>query len=234
MDNENTSLEDLLNTERDLVLGAEEAYGEYFTHAAQLTILTSSMVASMEIPMRFLFVAFLSHVKKHLLLALFSAVRRHQVQAGMNLRQVLEAGAWAAYALAHQDLNLFRTIDQSGRLDVPRSLSDARNQWLTNNYPAKSEEIRRLKIMLNESTAHAKIEYVFNTFAPRPRGQRGFTTTFFDEDDEYRIKMNLLLVANFAMGMIQLFTSVNMNERVFRFPDAFVPLFRSLSDQHER
>ena len=75
MDPENQTLEDLINTERDLALNAEAAHGEYFTHAVQMITLLNNLVLSIDMPSRFLFVAFLSQVRKHIVLALFSAVR---------------------------------------------------------------------------------------------------------------------------------------------------------------
>jgi hypothetical protein len=229
---EDETLESIINTERDLVLNAEAAHGEYFTHAVQMATLLNNLVPSIDIPTRFLFVAFLSQVKKHIVLALFSAVRRHHVQAGMNLRQVLEASAWAAYALAHEDLSLFRIEGPRG-LEVPDHLKGAMYRWLATNYPVKSEEMKRLKDKINSSVAHANIAYAFQTFG-LGKDKPGFTTSYFDSEDAFRIKTDLVMVANTAMGVVQVFSTVNMAENVFRFPAGFVEQFRSLSDQHER
>ena len=232
MDEDNYTLEDLINKEQDLALSAGTAHGEYFTHAVQMITLLNNMVLSIDIPTRFLFVAFLSQVKKHIVLALLSAVRRHHVQTGMNLRQVLEASGWAAYALAFEDLSLFQVVGPNG-LEVPDRLKGAMHSWLATNYPVKSQEMRRLKDQINKSVAHANIAYAFQTFN-LGKDKPGFVTTYFDGEDDFRIKTDLLMIANFTMGILQLFSTVNMQEKVFRFPDGFVEQFRGLSDQHER
>ena len=232
MDSENQTLENLINTESELVFAAEAKHGKYFTHAVQMITLLNNLVLSIDLLTRFLFVAFLSQAKKHFVLALFSAVRRHHVQVGMNLRQVLEASAWAAYALANEDLNLFRIDDPQGA-EVPQRLSDARNHWLTANYPVKSEEIRRLKKQINKSVAHANIVYAFQTFDLGDQEKQGFVTSYFDIEDDFRIKTDLLMIANFAMGMIDLFASINQVEHVFRFPDNFEQSFKRLTVEHD-
>lgn len=234
MNEQNMSIADIVTAERDMVLAADQAHSEYFTHAMGMVTLMNNLVASIDKPDRFLFVAFLSLVKKHLTLALFSVLRRHHVEGGMNLRQVLEGSAWAAYALAFEDSNLFQVVDAGGKVTVPDRLSDARNAWLTANYPVKSEEIKRLKKKINESVAHANIAYAFQTFGVAGAATLGFTTSFFDGEDDFRIKVDLLMVANFAMGMIDLFVGVNQAESVFQLPANFPQQFGDLVVQHNR
>lgn len=232
---DNTTLEGILEAERDMVLDAQQKYGEYFTHAVEMVTLLNNLASTIDRPERFLFVAFLSHIRKHFTLSLFSAVRRHHIQTGMNLRQVLESAAWAAYALAHEDINLFQVQDERGHVDVPQRLSDARNSWLDANYSVKSEEIRRLKKQINKSVAHANIAYVFQTFGlSQQRERSGFTTSYFDIEDDFRIRTDLLMIANFAMGMIDLFVSINQAEEVFLVSDDFTDHFRRLNEQHTR
>ena len=105
-------------------------------------------------------------------------------------------------------------------------------RWLTATYPTKSEEMRRLKDQINKSVAHANITYAFQTFE-LAQDRPGFVTAYFDFEDDFRIKTDVLMIANIAMGMLQLFTTVNMTQHVFRFPDAFVEQFRRLSGEHE-
>lgn len=234
MDATNYTITDLANMEREMVLHAEEKYGEYFTHAANMVTTMNNLVVSINKPTRFLFIAFLSQVKKHLTLALFAATRRHHVDAGMNLRQMLEGSAWAAYAIAHENIDLFQIQNPNGQIEVPDRLEKARNTWLEANYLQKSEEIKRLKKQINGSVAHAKITYAFQTFALSPAGVRGFITSFFDDEDDFRVTADLLMVANFAMGMIDLFVGVNKRENVFQLAKGFDEKFGSLVEQHSR
>jgi hypothetical protein len=72
-------------------------------------------------PDRMMFGRFFSLMKKHHMLALFSTPRLHKLQAMMNLRQVLEAGASAAFAVAHPEKDHFAETDKKGLLIRRRS-----------------------------------------------------------------------------------------------------------------
>lgn len=92
-----------------MVLHGEQNYGKFFTNAADANNLLGDFLKSIDCD-RYFFSLFLSHIKKHLLLAQFSAVRLHHVEAGMNIRQVLEAGSWAAFAIANTEKEKFYRI----------------------------------------------------------------------------------------------------------------------------
>ena len=78
---------------------------------------------------RMMFSRLFSQLKKHHLLALFSTIRLHRVQALMNLRLVLEAGAAAAFAIANTDLGHFADTDEDGLLNPTKELGAKRYGW---------------------------------------------------------------------------------------------------------
>jgi hypothetical protein len=104
-----------------------------------------------------MFGRFFALLKKHHLLTLLSTLRLHKVQAMMNLRQVLEAGAAAAFAIANPGVEHFAETNSNGILDLPQELTKRRYQWLAKHFPAASEAIKRKKELINNSTAHANI-----------------------------------------------------------------------------
>lgn len=67
----------------------------------------------------------------------------------MNLRQVLEAGACAAFAIANPDHEHFVDTDEHGILDPSQKLARKRYAWLKQHYPAGSDAIEDIK---NKST----------------------------------------------------------------------------------
>lgn len=103
---------EIIDSEREMFLTASERYGDFFINASEFNVLLNEFIKSVD-PDRFIFAMFLSQIRKHTTLALFSAVRLHHIQAMMNLRQVLEAGSCAAYAIAN--------IDKSGFADEEAS-----------------------------------------------------------------------------------------------------------------
>jgi hypothetical protein len=96
MDFKQSTMGELIKSERQMVLTAPQRYGDFYLMLRQLT--TCSSIASDRD--RALFALFASQAKKPHTLALFSFARLHQVQGSMDLRQVREAGASSSYAIA--------------------------------------------------------------------------------------------------------------------------------------
>ena len=139
-----STLGQILDSEREMVLTATQRYGEYFDHALACSTFLTQFLKSID-PDRHIAASFFGQVKIHHMLALFSTVRLHKVQALMNLRQVLEAGACAAFAIANPDHKHFVDIDEYGVLDPSQKLAKRRYAWLKANYPDASDAIEGLK-----------------------------------------------------------------------------------------
>ena len=86
-----STIEEIIESERDLVLTADQRYGDFSRHARECSIFLSRCIISVDRD-RMMFARFFSLLKKHHMLALLSALRLHKVQTMINLRQVLEAG----------------------------------------------------------------------------------------------------------------------------------------------
>lgn len=234
MEFKQSTIGDLIESEREMALTGAKRYGDYFINASEFNDLLNNFIKSIDDPAKFIFIAFLSQVKKHHTLALFSAVRFHHIQMGMNLRQVLESGAWAAYAMAHKEQKYFCEENESGILDVPTNLKEARDKWLNQNFKIKSDEIKLQKQLINSSVAHANIVYAFQNFKARPINNPGFDTPYFDFDDEYKVKCDLWFVANMALGLLDLFYGVNQQYKVFRLIADFNVKFQKLVDENNK
>jgi hypothetical protein len=74
-----------------------------------------------------------------------SAVRLHKVQAMMNLRQVLEAGAAAAFAIANPEDRHFFKVDANNIITSPTRLAEKRYRWLEKNFKSGSDAIKANK-----------------------------------------------------------------------------------------
>jgi hypothetical protein len=174
------------------------------------------------------FVRFLSRVTKHHLLAVFSTARLHQIQATMNLRQVLEAGACAAFAIANPDPAHFLTPE--GTLDTSNKSAGRCYKWLDEQFPDGSSQIKTMKDMINKSTAHANIAYTQKNFRISDSGNE-FSTPFFDIDDEDFVKSDFLLASKIALSLIDLFYGVNETVNAIVWRDDFGSRFDSLLEQ---
>lgn len=219
------TVQDLIDGENVLLTEAQGKYGEYHTHALSFGNFLSTFLVSVD-PDRFVFSAFLSQVRKDYFLALFSALRLHHVQAGMDLRQMLESGAWAAYAIGNPEKEKF-TEETNGILDTPARLETARNSWLSQYYKTGSDSIKNQKGVINRSVAHASFVYAFKTF--RFDADTGkFETPFFDFEDRFHVKSDLWFMANLALGLLDLFYGVNEGRNVIKFSPTFTNDLKAL------
>jgi hypothetical protein len=232
MEFKQVTIGDIIESESQMILHGAERFGDYFINASEFNNLLQQFIKSID-PDRFIFAIFLAQVRKHHLLAHFSAVRLHHVQAMMNLRQVLEAGSCAAYAIANPDGAGFADIDENGIADASQALTKKRYKWLEDNFKKGSDGIKNMKEAINESTAHSNIVYAHNNF--RFDGeQRKFVTPFFDIEDDYFVKTDLWQIGTIAMGLMDLFYGVNKDFGVIKFVDYFIPRLKALEAENHR
>ncbi len=148
-----------------------------------------------------------SLLKKHHTLSLFSTLRLHKVQSMMNLRQVLEAGAAAAFAIANPETHHFVDVDEFGIMDPAQKLAGKRYKWLDEKYPTKSDWIKSTKDKINTSAAHANIISGDSTFKITS-DQSAVSAPFFDTEDEYFVKSDLWLISSVAITIMDFFYGV--------------------------
>jgi len=232
MEIKQNTIGDIIESESQMILHGAERFGDYFINASEFNNLLQQFIKSVD-PDRFIFAMFLSQIRKHHLLAHFSVVRLHHIQAMMNLRQVLEAGSCAAYAIANPDREGFADIDEKGIIDPSQELAKKRYKWLEDNFKNGSDAIKNMKGIINNSTAHSNIVYAHNNF--KFDGEQGkFLTPFFDIEDDYRIKTDLWQTGNIAMGLMDLFYGVNKELGVIKFVDDFISRLKTLEAENHR
>ncbi len=220
------TVDDILNSEAELVRNAPEKYGEYFAFAMETINLLNGFVASID-GTRFIFSLFLSQVRKNVLLAILSTVRLHRVQALMDMRQVLEAGASVAFAISHTDIDNFADKDEDGVINSTKELAAIRYRWLAEHHPAASRSIKGMKDNLNDSIAHANIIYGMLNFRPDFERDK-FETPFFDYKDEHHIKGDLWTIGDVAFGLMDLFYGINRDQGAIKFSQDFLARMKAL------
>jgi len=171
-------------------------------------------------------------VEKHHLLAVFSTVRLHKVQALMNLRQVLEAGASAAFAIARPDVAHFAHTTPEGTFDASKKLTAKRYEWIEKTFPDASAYIKAMKDQLNNSTAHANIVYTHNNFRLADSGNE-FSAPFFDIEDDYFVASDLLTASGIALALLDLFYCVNSDVKAIIWRDDFISQFASFAEREK-
>lgn len=199
-----TTLDSLAVQERKLYLTAEKRLGPPYSIAREATILLTTFVKSVAAD-RFAFASFMAILKKHQTLALLSIVRFHHVQAMMNFRQVLESASSAAYALANPNADY---VDSTTGLPMePKKISARSYAWIGSEFPQHSSELKDVKDSLNATTSHANL-VESSRFVEAKFEEGFFGTAFFDQEDNYLTKADLLTITGGALTIMHLIWSV--------------------------
>lgn len=225
------AFEAIAKAEMEMVATAPERYGKFYDTAANGSLFLGHFLKSIN-PDRWIFASFLSQVKKHHALALLSVVRGHQVQSMMNLRQVIEAGTCAAYAIANIEHTDFVYIDDYGILDPSKTLTVMRYKWLEKHYTDESNKIKGIKDTFNEFASHSNLIYGQKTFQYDDWKNR-FDTPFFDIGDEYHVKTDLWMLTNVGLILMDLFYKVNNGRNVIEFADDFPHRMTTLATEND-
>ena len=197
------SIEDLIREEQKLALAAPERYGMYYFHARDTTLFLSKCLSSIDVSQVY-FARFFAYTKKHHLLAILSTIRLHKVQAFMNLRHVLEGGAWAAYAISNPKQEAFVEVAPDGMIRMSTKLTTQRNAWLDANCPAASAYLKVHKDRINNTIAHAGLVYTQNVFDINV-ASRTYELPFFDNEDTFHVRSDLWLVSAIGISLMDLF-----------------------------
>jgi hypothetical protein len=202
-----STLEEIVASERSMFLDGESRYGRHFQHARDATMYLSLCVATVEHDRSDTFGRLFSLTKKHHTLAFLSALRLHKVQAMLNLRQALEAGAGAAYAIANPDVRGFADIDAFGIMNPSKKLTEKRYRWLDENHPKASKRIEDIKKQINDQNAHANIISADATFRVGPTGDVA-DLPFFDAEHKDMVQTDLHVISSAAITLMDLFYGV--------------------------
>jgi hypothetical protein len=198
MDFPQATLEEIVASESAMVLMGRVRFGQTYDFARNATIYLTQCITSFDHDRRETLARLLALAKKHQILAFLSALRLHRVQTKMDLRQVLEAGSAAAFAIANPQIEGFVDIDEFGIMDPSQGLAKARYRWLADRYPSQSEWLKRTKTQINEQTAHANIISGDSNFRLAASGAMA-DTPFFDIEDEHFVKTDLWLIGRAAV-----------------------------------
>jgi hypothetical protein len=204
------SLFDFADMESQLIRRNGELAGEFAKFAETATAMFSSTVT--HVPRnRALFMGVYSMVRKHLVLAVLSALRQHKVQASLNMRQAIEAAVVMVFLIANADpASLADGLDEDGR--TSDKLNAEARKWLTANYPVHSKALKEMKDDINSTDSHANIVNSYATF-DYDSVELGFSENrFFDRDDKDILEISLWNIGHITAYIIATFVKIASDE----------------------
>lgn len=219
----------ILAEESRLLQVADEQRDDYLNFAlAMFQVLSenSSIKVGTE---NWIFPFFLTQVRKHIGLALLSVVRRHHIQAMLDLRQAIEAASWMLYAVVNTEQSAFFETDDRNAAKVTDGQKRRMYGWLDQNYSQGSKSLKQMKDHINESCAHASIVYAENNFNPAD-----FSFSFFDQEHARQQNSNLFFIGTCTWQILDLLYGINQTHKKIIFSTDFLPLMRSLKPMMEK
>jgi hypothetical protein len=103
--------------EYNLIQNAPQKYGKYYENAKDFVFLSWNFSKKFN-KNAWVFIAFVSQIRKSLTLALLSALRKHDTQTCVMLRFVLEFAVLACYSLENKDEETFGKIKSDGFFEI--------------------------------------------------------------------------------------------------------------------
>jgi len=207
---------ELSEAENALLLRAPLEYGEEYVIAEEIISYFNRAIQVTNQQNAWVFFVFLSQARSNLMLMLLSAVRKHDIQTLMMARQMLEASVLACYALGQQQFSkdcylqgpkgVKKFIETTASWSAKRKdLLPLHYEWLDNGFHLHSENIKKLKLKINDYYAHAGAYTAQNTISVN----NGIVTQeFFDVRDKKFVSGRVLICADMAITVMGMFSAV--------------------------
>lgn len=196
---ENFSLSDVSLAEHKFVVSAEQKFPDEFVILNDLlNILRENFIVQVDVKSH-IFLSFFSQVLKFFILSALSAARQHRTQSSMCVRQLLEAGCKAAYAIHFPDADIFVSKNEDGALDEIQNSTKVCYDWLDLNYPELSRSIKDTKDSINDLYAHSNLITSQENF--EAQGNK-YNLLVFDRFGDDFVSANLWLVSTVALKIL--------------------------------
>lgn len=227
------NFETIIESKNKLTSVAQTENGDFYNNTQRWLNLIYSPFKSTNQDGAF-FLIFYSQIQKHLGLAFLSSIRKHQIQALMCLRQVLESTAIALYLLSFNFEQYEKAKKEKPDFLQSDGLKEQAYKWLASNFPDASNAIKERKKHINQSCSHANATYAFQNFDIKNfETSKKIRMNFFDESHEMTVKANLFFIGDIAKTTIDSTYGVNKKYPRLIFIDNYTNLFKEIDKKHK-
>lgn len=216
--------------EHNLIVNAAKDYGNVFVNTHDLVIFSWDFVDRVE-PKALAFILFLGQFQKSITLSFLSALRNHEVQFQLMLRQSLEAAALASFGLHNPNIDEFGRPDEDDCLFANRKVTGKAYNWLEKNYPEHSKSMKFMKNQINESYAHANL---LPTSDNIQSGANKIGLVFFDKPDPLFTMQHLWWIGNIIIGILDLFEKIIMKYPIATLSHNFQDKMKKFSQENTK
>lgn len=200
------NIQDFSNEENRLVLAASSEYGDIYDNASRALDLFWSFVSSIK-QKYWLSFSVLAQVKKQLTLALLATIRRHQIQAKINMRYAIEAAAYSAFAIHNPDEKIFIKNKDNKLIENP-GIKKKIYTWMDKEFPDLSKKLLYKKETINSYFSHANIIIIAKQFEINTDG---INNNFFDKNDKPIENVWIWEITDLTILFIHLFANLISN-----------------------
>lgn len=237
------SLEEIIESEKQIVIDAKEKFGMYYSHAVKVQYLLKTFIEDIISTNWYGSPAFIGQIKKHFTLALLSTLRLHDSQYQMNLRQMIEATSRAVFGIANSEKeHFFNKVEKGRAIKEGQKVSQEKYEWLEKNYSDFSGSLHGLKKLINRlglhtgfATAHLSLNA---DEAKKEDNNINRIFCYFDNSNHFNssdnhIKQNLTVVSSLALLIMHLIYEANLKDKYYKIQDNFVDNFIELMKESD-
>jgi hypothetical protein len=218
----------LLDREPEIVAETRAMGGEYCEFAVMAFELMHAPIRSIDGDGAY-FVGAWTSVRKACGLALMSALKRHRVQTGMNLRQAIEGVSLFAYLASHPGGGPKWKLAPEGWLKKPEDVLHAAFDWMKVTYPVHNGLLHQKKNQINRTTGHANIENSADLLDYEAMYETGRANhSFFDQPNEAWTALNFYEVGHVTSLALDVLMRVSTDTQLFTMAPHLPPLIKDM------
>ena len=179
------------------------------------------------------FLAFLTQLRKSLVLSLLSLLRRHENQAQFMMRLAIESITKTGYALTITDDKEVVNYHEDGTMSEAKGFQKKAYNWIETNYPRHSEKLKDFKEQINYHYSHSNIFNAASDWSPTI-GDGEIYSHFFDKEDQLLMDAGLWQSANIALFGIDLISKAGSGSGIIKLKPDFQERFDDFVKRHEK
>lgn len=220
-------VEAILKFEPDVMEWSRKHGGDYLAHAETAVNMFGVPLVGVREDCG-LFSGAVASVRKSAALAMLSALRNHRVEMVFNLRLLIENTCLMGYLAAHPDGGPMWKLDGEGKLIDADRITGAAYKWVSEKYPEASDALKRKKDVFNKHWSHANIENTIVLFDYQAFAAGKGMTSFFDEQEDRWVHMNMSDVGNCVTLALVMLVMVVMEFNAATLKDGFLDKVKAL------